>query len=118
VRRRPPVRSPSRQYRRPVPAATQLHQDVGWQAGAQSLDRMVAACAFTHRISLIHRGEHPDVAAPFNTLLPTSFRGAGRSGEDAFIESFNSQLCDECLNEHVFVTLAEAYQTIEARRRK
>jgi transposase InsO family protein len=35
---------------------------------------------------------------------------------NAFIESFNSKLRDECLNEHVFLSLAEARRTIEAWR--
>lgn len=34
--------------------------------------------------------------------------------QNAFIESFNSRLRDECLNGHVFPTLAEARETIEA----
>jgi putative transposase len=36
--------------------------------------------------------------------------------QNAFIESFNSRLRDECLNEHVFLTLMEARETIEAWR--
>jgi putative transposase len=36
--------------------------------------------------------------------------------QNAFIESFNSKLRDECLNEHVFLTLAEARETVEAWR--
>ena len=32
----------------------------------------------------------------------------GKPVQNAFIESFNSRLRDECLNEHVFLTLAEA----------
>lgn len=40
----------------------------------------------------------------------------GKPVQNAFIESFNSKLRDECLNEHVFLTLAEARQTIEAWR--
>jgi putative transposase len=33
--------------------------------------------------------------------------------QNAFIESFNSRLRDDCLNEHVFLGLAEARATIE-----
>jgi putative transposase len=40
----------------------------------------------------------------------------GNPVQNAFIESFNSRLRDECLNEHVFLTLAEARATIEAWR--
>jgi putative transposase len=40
----------------------------------------------------------------------------GKPVQNAFVESFNSKLRDECLNEHVFLTLAEARRTIEAWR--
>ena len=40
----------------------------------------------------------------------------GKPVQNAFIESFNSKLRDECLNEHVFLTLAEARATIDAWR--
>jgi len=40
----------------------------------------------------------------------------GKPVQNAFIESFNSRLRDECLNEHVFLTLAEARETIDAWR--
>ena len=40
----------------------------------------------------------------------------GKPVQNAFIESFNSRLRDECLNEHLFDTLAEARQIIEAWR--
>ena len=40
----------------------------------------------------------------------------GKPVQNAFIESFNSKLRDECLNEHVFFGLAEARQLIEAWR--
>jgi transposase InsO family protein len=36
--------------------------------------------------------------------------------QNAFVESFNSRLRDECLNEYVFLTLAEARRIIEAWR--
>jgi putative transposase len=40
----------------------------------------------------------------------------GKLVQNAFIESFNSRLRDECLNEHFFLDLAEARQLIEAWR--
>ena len=40
----------------------------------------------------------------------------GKPAQNAFVESFNSRLRDECLNEHVFLSLAEARTTIEAWR--
>ncbi len=40
----------------------------------------------------------------------------GKPVEDAFIESFNGRLRDECLNVHQFTSLAEARAIIEAWR--
>jgi len=40
----------------------------------------------------------------------------GKPQQNAFIEAFNSRLRDECLNEHVFISLAEAQRIIEAWR--
>src|SRR5882672_4306349 len=40
----------------------------------------------------------------------------GKPVQNAFIESFNSKLRDECLNEHVFVSLGEAREIITAWR--
>lgn len=41
----------------------------------------------------------------------------GKPVQNAFIESFNGKMRDECLNEHWFMSLGEARQTIEAWRR-
>lgn len=40
----------------------------------------------------------------------------GKPVQNAFIESFNSKLRDECLNEHLFMSLAQAREIIEAWR--
>lgn len=40
----------------------------------------------------------------------------GKPVENPFIESFNGRFRDECLNQHWFLTLADARQTIEAWR--
>jgi putative transposase len=40
----------------------------------------------------------------------------GKPVQNAFVESFNGRLRDECLNEHVFLSLAEARQIIESWR--
>jgi putative transposase len=40
----------------------------------------------------------------------------GKPVQNAFVESFNSRLRDECLNEHIFLSLAEARVTIAVRR--
>ena len=41
----------------------------------------------------------------------------GKPVQNAFIESFNGKMRDECLNEHWFMSLREARETIEAWRR-
>ncbi len=41
----------------------------------------------------------------------------GKPVQNAFIESFNGKMRDECLNEHWFTSLREARETIEAWRR-
>lgn len=41
----------------------------------------------------------------------------GKPVQNAFIESFNGRMRDECLNEHWFASLREARETIEAWRR-
>lgn len=40
----------------------------------------------------------------------------GKPVENAYVESFNGKFRDECLNEHWFVSLADAQRTIEAWR--
>ena len=40
----------------------------------------------------------------------------GKPIENAYVESFNGKFRDECLNEHWFVSLADAQETIEAWR--
>ncbi len=42
----------------------------------------------------------------------------GHPVENCFIESFNGKLRDECLNQHHFLTLAEAQQRIETWRQE
>jgi putative transposase len=46
-----------------------------------------------------------------------SFIQPGKPVQNAFIESFNGKLRDECLNENYFTTLTDAKATIEAWRR-
>ena len=40
----------------------------------------------------------------------------GRPQQNGYIESFNGRLRDECLNQHWFLSLADARQTVEAWR--
>jgi putative transposase len=38
----------------------------------------------------------------------------GKPVQNAFVESFNGRLCDECLNEHVLRSLSQARALVEA----
>jgi putative transposase len=44
------------------------------------------------------------------------FNRPGKPIENAYVESFSGKSRDECLNEHWFVSLADAQETIEAWR--
>ena len=45
------------------------------------------------------------------------FSGPGKPTDNAFVESFNGRLRDECLNAHWFLSLADARAKIKAWRR-
>jgi putative transposase len=44
------------------------------------------------------------------------YSAAGKPVQNAFVESFNGKLRDECLNEHVFTSLTEARRIVECWR--
>lgn len=48
--------------------------------------------------------------------ITLAFIQPGKPTQNAFVESFNSRLRDECLNAHWFVTVTEAQLTMEAWR--
>jgi len=52
----------------------------------------------------------------YRTGVQLSFIRPGKPNENAYIESFNGKFRDECLNEHRFISLAQAREIIEAWR--
>jgi putative transposase len=52
----------------------------------------------------------------YERCVHLSFIRPGKPNENAYIESFNGKFRDECLNEHWFVTMAQARRDIEAWR--
>ena len=46
------------------------------------------------------------------------FSRPGKPTDNALIESFNARLCQECLNEHWFLSLDDAREKIESWRRQ
>ena len=53
-----------------------------------------------------------------NKGLFDHFSRPGKPTDNAFVESFNGRLRDECLNAHWFLSLADAKSKIEAWRRQ
>jgi len=49
-----------------------------------------------------------------DTGIDWPYIAPGKPRQNAFIESFNGKLRDECLNETLFSSLAEAKDTLEA----
>ncbi len=49
-----------------------------------------------------------------DTGIDWHYIAPGKPTQNAFIESFNGKLRDECLNETLFSSLAEARETLEA----
>jgi putative transposase len=52
----------------------------------------------------------------YRRFVQLSFIRPGKPNENAYIESFNGKFRDECLNEHWFITMAQARSVIEAWR--
>jgi len=50
---------------------------------------------------------------PAGDFAPQNLPRGGKPMQNAFVESFNGRLRDECLNEHIFGNLAEARKIIE-----
>lgn len=51
-----------------------------------------------------------------DTGIEWHYIAPGKPVQNAFVESFNGRLRDECLNEHAFASLAEARRIVEAWR--
>jgi putative transposase len=49
----------------------------------------------------------------FERGVQLAFIRPGKPVENAYVESFNGRFRDECLNEHWFVTMAQARRVIE-----
>jgi putative transposase len=101
--------------------ATVVDTSLGGLRVARELDRLVA-----------ERGAKPAMVVSDNGTELTStailrwaeergvewhYIAPGKPVQNAFVESFNGKLRDECLNEHVFGSLAEARRIVEAWRR-
>ena len=95
-------------------AARQSGRSVG-----QALDRVLNSAIVPRSITVDHGTEFQSRALEdwaYRRGVQLDFIRPGKPVENAFIESFNGRLRDECLNVHQFQSLADAKATIEAWR--
>lgn len=99
------------------------------EALATVVDRSLSGARLTRELDeLIRRRGQPDIVVSDNGTDMTShavlrccqdtgvnwhYIAPGKHMQNAFVESFNGRLRDECLNEHIFGRLAEARKIIE-----
>ena len=89
------------------------------QTVAATLDRVLAGTVGPRSITVNHGTEFQSRALEdwaYRSGVQLDFIRPGKPVENAFIESFNGRLRDECLNVHRFLSLADARATIEAWR--
>jgi putative transposase len=87
---------------------------------AAALDRAIGAGAPPRSVTVDHGTEFQSRALEdwaWRRGVQLDFIRPGKPAENAFIESFNGRLRDECLNVHQFLSLADAQAKIEAWRR-
>jgi putative transposase len=93
-----------------------------WMSGetvSQALDRVLGQGPKPRSITVDHGTEFQSRALEdwaYRGGVQLDFIRSGKPVENAFIESFNGRLSDECLNVHQFTSLADAQRIIEAWR--
>lgn len=86
----------------------------------QALDRALNGTPGPRSITVDHGTEFQSRALEdwaYRRGVQLDFIRPGKPVENAFVESFNGRLRDECLNVHQFASLTEAQTIIEAWRR-
>jgi putative transposase len=83
------------------------------------MDRLADTRGLPRSITVDHgpefEGQVLDAWA-YQANMHLSFIQPGKPDENAYIESFNGKFRDECLNEHLFITIKQARRVIEAWR--
>ena len=90
------------------------------QRVGEALDFVLLAGPAPRSITVDHGTEFQSRALEdwaYGRGVQLDFIRPGKPIENAFIESFNGRLRDECLNVHQFVSIADAQAKIEAWRR-
>ena len=86
----------------------------------EALDRALNGATGPRSISVDHGTEFQSRALEdwaYRRGVQLDFIRPGKPVENAFIESFNGRLRDECLNVHQFTSIEDARSRIEAWRR-
>jgi putative transposase len=86
---------------------------------AQALDRVLSEGPRPRSITVDHGTEFQARALEgwaYRRGVQLDFIRPGKPVENAFLESFNGRLRDECLNVHQFTSMAEAQHILEAWR--
>lgn len=88
---------------------------------AAVLDRLADVRGLPTSITVDHgpefEGQVLDAWA-YENRVQLAFIRPGRPVENAYVESFNGKFRDECLNEHWFITMAQARRIIETWRQE
>ena len=101
-----------------------LLRRAGWPINKKRVRRLYRLEGLQRRMRVrrrkhiaLHRGPAPVPAGPTERWsMDFVFIRPGKPVENAFIESFNGRLRDECLNVHQFTSIADAKEKIEAWR--
>lgn len=87
------------------------------ETAGQALDRVLGEGPGSRSITVDHGTEFQSRALEewaYRQGVKLDFIRPGKPVENAFIESFNGHLRDECLNVHQFMSLDDARAIIEA----
>ena len=106
------------QWSRPSPML-EVASSISGQAVGEALDRALVGPHVPRSITVDHGTEFMSRALEdwaYRRGVQLDFIRPGKPVENAFIESFNGRVRDECLNVHQFLSVADAQAQIEAWR--
>ncbi len=106
------------QWSRSSPVLEVASRMSGYTVG-EALDRVLEDAPRPRSITVDHGTEFQSLALEdwaYRRGVQLDFIRPGKPIENAFIESFNGRLRDECLNVHQFTSIAEAQTKIEGWR--
>ena len=106
------------QWSRSSPVLEMASRMSGYTVG-EALDRVLETAPPPHSITVDHGTEFQSRALEdwaYRRGVQLDFIRPGKPIENAFIESFNGRLRDECLNVHQFASIADAQSKIGAWR--